>query len=182
MRRDFRKVLDSAGLTGKEWAPRELRHSFVSLLSDHDIALEDISRLVGHSNTVVTETVYRHQIRPVIQEGATAMAAIFPLAEREPWSSSLASGPRLRSWGRAVFAGGRYWVRTSDPSLVRSQDRPRQYADQRADLGHCSPTDCQASISATYGLSSAQLIIPERRPPAGGVSAMRVNQRNMSSV
>ncbi|TLP54501.1 site-specific integrase [Microbispora fusca] len=84
MRRDFRKVLDSAGLTGKEWAPRELRHSFVSLLSDHDIALEDISRLVGHSSTVVTETVYRHQIRPVIQEGATAMDAIFPLAEREP--------------------------------------------------------------------------------------------------
>ena len=23
----------------------------------------------------------------------------------------------------APFAGGRYWVRTSDPSLVRSQDR-----------------------------------------------------------
>ncbi|MEU4225986.1 tyrosine-type recombinase/integrase [Nonomuraea sp. NPDC026600] len=81
VRRDFRKVLDSAGLTGAEWAPRELRHSFVSLLSDHDIPIEDISRLVGHSNTVVTETVYRHQIRPVIQEGATAMDSIFPLPE-----------------------------------------------------------------------------------------------------
>lgn len=81
MRRDFRKVLDNAGLTGREWAPRELRHSFVSLLSDHDIPIEDISRLVGHSNTVVTETVYRHQIRPVIQEGATAMDGIFPLPE-----------------------------------------------------------------------------------------------------
>ncbi|MDF5755430.1 site-specific integrase [Spongiactinospora sp. TRM90649] len=80
VRRDFRKVLDSAGLTGAEWAPRELRHSFVSLLSDHDIPIEDISRLVGHSNTVVTETVYRHQIRPVIQEGATAMDRIFPAA------------------------------------------------------------------------------------------------------
>jgi site-specific recombinase XerD len=34
VRRDFRKVMDAAGLTGKEWAPRELRHSFVSLLSD----------------------------------------------------------------------------------------------------------------------------------------------------
>jgi integrase len=80
-RRDFRKVLDNANLNGKNWAPRELRHSFVSLLSDHDIPIEDISRLVGHSNTVVTETVYRQQIRPVIQEGATAMDRIFPTAD-----------------------------------------------------------------------------------------------------
>jgi hypothetical protein len=33
---------------------------------------------VGHTNTVVTETVYRKQIRPVMQEGATAMNEIFP--------------------------------------------------------------------------------------------------------
>ncbi|MGW0807973.1 tyrosine-type recombinase/integrase [Nonomuraea sp. NPDC002799] len=81
IRRDFRKVLGRAKIAGKEWAPRELRHSFVSLLSDHDIPIEDISRLVGHSNTVVTETVYRQQIRPVIQEGATAMDRIFPVVE-----------------------------------------------------------------------------------------------------
>jgi integrase len=78
VRRDFRAVLDDAGLIGREWTPRELRHSFVSLLSDHHIPIEDISRLVGHTNTVVTETVYRLQIRPVIQEGATAMNKIFP--------------------------------------------------------------------------------------------------------
>ncbi|GAA4089883.1 site-specific integrase [Nonomuraea soli] len=81
IRRDFRKLITKAGLDPTEWAPRELRHSFVSLLSDHDIPIEDISRLVGHSNTVVTETVYRHQIRPVIQDGARAMDAIFPAAE-----------------------------------------------------------------------------------------------------
>jgi integrase len=80
VRRDFRAVLDDAGLVGREWTPRELRHSFVSLLSEHRIPIEDISRLVGHTNTVVTETVYRKQIRPVIQEGATAMNEIFPQA------------------------------------------------------------------------------------------------------
>src|SRR5690606_31344136 len=37
VRRDFRKVLDKAGLVGAEWAPREMRHSFVSVLSDHGI-------------------------------------------------------------------------------------------------------------------------------------------------
>ncbi|WP_061291408.1 site-specific integrase [Herbidospora cretacea] len=77
VRRDFRKVVNAAGLDGDAWTPKELRHSFVSLLSDSGVPIEDISRLVGHANTVVTETVYRHQIRPVMQEGATAMDVIF---------------------------------------------------------------------------------------------------------
>ncbi|WP_211370496.1 tyrosine-type recombinase/integrase [Nonomuraea turkmeniaca] len=77
VRRDFRKVVEATGLTGREWSPRELRHSFVSVLSDSGVPIEDISRLVGHSNTVVTETVYRHQIRHVIMQGAAAMDKIF---------------------------------------------------------------------------------------------------------
>ena len=54
-----------------------MRHSFVSLLSDSSVPLEHISRLVGHSNTIVTETVYRKQLRPVLVEGAEAMDRIF---------------------------------------------------------------------------------------------------------
>ena len=54
--------------------------SFVSLLSASGVALEDIARLVGHSGTAVTESVYRKQIRPVMEEGATAMNQIFPTA------------------------------------------------------------------------------------------------------
>ncbi|MGN9785425.1 tyrosine-type recombinase/integrase [Nonomuraea sp. ZG12] len=77
VRRDFRKILDRAGLIGKEWSPREMRHSFVSLLSDSGVPIEDISRLVGHRSTVVTETVYRKQIRPVLMQGAEAMNVIF---------------------------------------------------------------------------------------------------------
>ncbi|MFB4269424.1 tyrosine recombinase XerC [Nonomuraea sp. GTA35] len=77
VRRDFRRVLSIAGLSDREWTPRELRHSFVSLLSDSGVPIEDISRLVGHANTVVTETVYRFQLRPVLLEGAAAMDAIF---------------------------------------------------------------------------------------------------------
>ncbi|REH46269.1 hypothetical protein BCF44_107402 [Kutzneria buriramensis] len=33
---------------------------------------------MGHSGTAVTEAVYRHQIKPVMEEGATAMDRIFP--------------------------------------------------------------------------------------------------------
>lgn len=76
--RGFRRILTAAGLNADEWTPRELRHSFVSLLSDAKVPIEVISRLVGHSGTAVTERVYRHQIRPVVEEAATEMDRIFP--------------------------------------------------------------------------------------------------------
>jgi integrase len=77
VRRGFRRVVAGPGLVAADWTPRELRHSFVSLLSDSGMPVEQIARLVGHSGTSVTESVYRHQIRPVMEDGATAMDAIF---------------------------------------------------------------------------------------------------------
>ncbi|WP_338741926.1 site-specific integrase [Actinomadura luteofluorescens] len=73
-----REVIAPAGLDPDAWTPRELRHSFVSLLSDSGMPLDKIALLVGHSGTQVTEKVYRQQIRPVIQDGAQAMDVIFP--------------------------------------------------------------------------------------------------------
>lgn len=78
VRRDLRRALALVpGVDPTDWTPRELRHSFVSLLSDAGLPLEQISLLVGDSGTTVTELVYRHQIRPVIQTGATVMDEIF---------------------------------------------------------------------------------------------------------
>jgi integrase len=76
VRRSFRAITKAAGL-GREWTPRELRHTFVSLLSANDVNLEDIARLVGHSGTAVTERVYRHEIRPSLTQGAEIMDHIF---------------------------------------------------------------------------------------------------------
>ena len=76
VRRMFRDVCKRAGIGG-DWTPRELRHSFVSLMSDRGITTEEISRLVGHSSTRVTEVVYRHELRPVLRTGAEAMDKIF---------------------------------------------------------------------------------------------------------
>ncbi|WP_425571595.1 site-specific integrase, partial [Pseudonocardia tropica] len=81
VRRAFRRVAAGAGLNATEWTPREMRHSFVSLLSDSGMPLEHISRLVGHSGTAITEAVYRQQLRPVLEHGATAMDHIFPVAD-----------------------------------------------------------------------------------------------------
>ena len=75
VRREFQKITTAAGL-GEHWTPRELRHSFVSILSASGVPIEDISDLVGHSGTSVTETVYRHEIRPALTMGATAMNKI----------------------------------------------------------------------------------------------------------
>ena len=83
VRRESRKVAASAGLNPKEWTPRELRHSFVSVMSDAGVPLESISRLVGHDGTRVTEAVYRKQLRPVMDDGATVMDRIFPASEPE---------------------------------------------------------------------------------------------------
>jgi integrase len=79
VRRAFRKVLDQAdGVNASEWTPRELRHTFVSILSDNGMAIEEISRLLGHKGgSVVTEQIYRQQLRPVAESGAVAMDSIF---------------------------------------------------------------------------------------------------------
>lgn len=79
VRRDFRILLKAAGLKSKDWTPRELRHSFVSLLSEKGVPLEKIALIVGHSSTATTEAVYRHQLRPVITEGAETMDEVFPV-------------------------------------------------------------------------------------------------------
>jgi integrase len=76
VRKMFRRACRAAGI-GEQWTPRELRHSFVSLMSDSDVPLEKIAVLVGHSSSRTTETVYRHQLRPVITTGAEVMDQIF---------------------------------------------------------------------------------------------------------
>ena len=76
VRRDFRKVTKAAGL-GERWVPKELRTSFVSLMSHSGVSVEEIARLAGHSSSRTTETIYRRELRPVITTGAEVMDRIF---------------------------------------------------------------------------------------------------------
>jgi site-specific recombinase XerD len=76
VRREFRKITKAAGL-GEQWAPRELRTSFVSLMSRSGVPVEEIARLAGHSSSRTTEVVYRRELRPVITTGAEIMDKIF---------------------------------------------------------------------------------------------------------
>jgi integrase len=74
--RTFRAITEKAGL-GKDWAPREMRHTFVSVLSANGVPVESIALLAGHDRTATTELVYRHEIRPALTQGAEVMDNIF---------------------------------------------------------------------------------------------------------
>ena len=47
-------------------------------MSETGMPVEEIARLVGHSSAQTAETVYRHELRPVIASGADAMDKLFP--------------------------------------------------------------------------------------------------------
>jgi site-specific recombinase XerD len=73
VRRSFRRACASAKI-GENWSPRELRHTFVSIMSDQGVPVERIADLLGHTGgSRVTEVIYRHQIQPVLREGAELM-------------------------------------------------------------------------------------------------------------
>ena len=76
VRREFRRITQAAGL-GTGWVPREMRHTFVSLLSSNGTAFEDIADLVGHKGTATTESVYRKVIVPELRRGAEVMDWLF---------------------------------------------------------------------------------------------------------
>ena len=76
VRRQFKAICTAAGI-GSSWAPRELRTSFVSLLSASGVPVEEIARLAGHSSSRTTEVIYRREIRPVLVKGAEVMDQLF---------------------------------------------------------------------------------------------------------
>lgn len=70
LRRAFRTLCKSAGL-GEEWTTYELRHSFVSLVSDQIGDLTKVADLAGHVDTRTTQG-YRHAVRPSLPHAIDA--------------------------------------------------------------------------------------------------------------
>jgi integrase len=61
----------------RDWTPRELRPTFVSLLPDSGVPIEQIAAAVGHASTRTTEVVYKRQLRPVTRTAAIALGPLF---------------------------------------------------------------------------------------------------------
>lgn len=78
--RRLKQLCQLAGI-GEDWQPRETRHTFVSTLSDADVDIEKIADTVGHVNSSVTRTVYRHQIADTVSETATVMDRLYPAGD-----------------------------------------------------------------------------------------------------
>ena len=76
IRREFRQITTAAGV-GADWVPRELRHTFVSIMSADGVRVEEIARVAGHKQTSTAELVYRRELRPVITTGAEVMDKVF---------------------------------------------------------------------------------------------------------
>ena len=76
VRRYFKAIVAEAEIEGS-WVPKELRHTFVSWMSDQGVRDDLIADLVGHKKTSTTRTVYRHQLRPVITKGAEILDEAF---------------------------------------------------------------------------------------------------------
>ena len=89
LRRDFRRVTAAAGL-GARWVPKELRTSFVSMMSYQGVPVEEIARLAGHASSRTTEVVYRRELCPVITTGAEIMDQIFQPRHRREASAEAA--------------------------------------------------------------------------------------------
>jgi integrase len=80
VRKMFKRICTAAGI-GDGWTPRELRTSFVSLMSHRGVSIEEIAHLVGHASTRTTEVVYRRELRPMMTTGAEIMDEIFSTDE-----------------------------------------------------------------------------------------------------
>jgi len=72
----FRAITMTAGI-GADRTPGELRHSFVSVLSDNGVTIEAIADLVSHKTTIATQKVHRHYLKSVITTGAATMNTVF---------------------------------------------------------------------------------------------------------
>lgn len=70
MRRAFRTLCRNAGF-GDDWTTYELRHSFVSVVSDQLDDLVKVTDLAGHVDIRTTEG-YRHSVRPNLPHAAEA--------------------------------------------------------------------------------------------------------------
>jgi hypothetical protein len=107
VRLSFRAVCTAAGI-GPDSTPRHLRHTFVSLMSDSDVAVAEIARLVGRGSGQLLRLLRRLARTAAAGSGAPAVRVTFPAGSAV--TSGQADLPKILSavLGREVtFAEGR---------------------------------------------------------------------------
>jgi hypothetical protein len=115
----------------------------VSILSDNGVSIETIADLVRHKTTIVTQKVYRHQLKPVIITGATTMNKHLHHEEVR-----LTYGSRLTPGVRRVFEKIRYtcYFRIS---LGRHDPAGGPLTDQARTARTAAAAQCRRRLMAT---------------------------------
>jgi hypothetical protein len=76
IRTNFKRICKRAGL-GSDWHPHEQRRSFVSILSDAGVDIDQIADAARHINAAVIRSVYRHVLADKLATAARVMDATF---------------------------------------------------------------------------------------------------------
>lgn len=69
--REFKQIIKNAGLP--DCAPHTLRHTFASHLFANGYSIKEVSELLGHSSTQVTEKIYLHILQQIKLEKADSL-------------------------------------------------------------------------------------------------------------
>ena len=161
VRKMFKRICTEAG-AGDSWTPRELRTTFVSLLSHQGVSIEEIARLAGHATTRTTEIVYRRELRPVITTGAEIMDQVTstPASAAADRSREAVSTVSVSGICDGTANRGR-----SMPAACRVRLTPRSISDKT--MRDSSSSTMPASVSRT----------PSRRRRNSGVPTISSSRR-----
>ena len=102
------------------------------------------TEVVGHSGTTVTELVYRHQLKPVIQTGATVMNSLFGESNREPVVTHFVTQvSEAEEFNQAKPLVNRVGLSGLEPltSALSGRFRPPDHANRRQRVAVNSPPD-----------------------------------------
>jgi site-specific recombinase XerD len=87
LRKVFRRLLDRAGFPSEQWTTYELRHTFVSVVSDQLGDLAKVADLAGHADTKTTEG-YRHAVRETLPHAISAWNSLLKPDDRDDQSAA----------------------------------------------------------------------------------------------
>ena len=172
IRREFRQITKAAGL-GEDWVPRELRHTFVSIMSAGGVPVEEIARVAGHKQTSTTELVYRRELRPVITTGAEVMDKVFSHQSERAIPLPVSKLPRRRGGVRAAAGqrGADGAVRLWNPATGHAAGTLKGRAGEiagwrlpgRAAAGQCQRRPDGAAVEPGYRPRRRHCRRPRRR-------------------
>ena len=172
VRREFRAVCKAAKI-GEHWTPRELCHSFVSLMSSSGVPVEEIARIAGHSSSRTTEVVYRRELRPILchlrrrAQQARGLSRC-PTDRRRHFLTSPACANNTQGGKPAPGP----WNRRQPPGRYPGCRHARRHSETPRQAHTGIPGSIQLKERLTPKSDGVELRPPARRCPGGSVSSI----------